>query len=51
MAQDRRANGVYEFGDSRFLAAQRRLTDRSDGRPIELTAKALDALQVEQRAR
>jgi TolB-like protein len=44
MAEDRRADGVYEFGDFRLLAAQRRLTARSDGRLIELTAKALDTL-------
>jgi DNA-binding winged helix-turn-helix (wHTH) protein len=35
---------VYEFGDFRLFAAQRRLTSRSDGRPIELTPKALDTL-------
>ena len=43
MAEDGGADGVYEFGDFRLLAAQRRLTDR-DGRPIELTPKALDTL-------
>jgi hypothetical protein len=40
MAEDRRADGVYEFGDFRLLAAERRLTARNDGRPIELTQKA-----------
>jgi TolB-like protein/tetratricopeptide (TPR) repeat protein len=44
MAEGLRAEGVYEFGDYRLLAAQRRLIARSDGRPIELTQKALDAL-------
>jgi len=44
MAEERRADGVYEFGDFRLFAAQRRLTARSDGRAIELSAKALDAL-------
>jgi len=44
MAEDRRADGVYDFGDFRLLAAERRLTARSDGRPIELTPKALDTL-------
>jgi TolB-like protein/Tfp pilus assembly protein PilF len=44
MAEVGRADGVYEFGDFRLLAAQRRLIARSDGRPIEVTAKALDAL-------
>jgi adenylate cyclase len=44
MAEGRRAEGVFEFGDFRFLAAQRRLTARTDGRAIELTQKALDAL-------
>jgi len=44
MAEDRRADGVYEFGDFRLLAAQRRLLARTDGRPIELTPKALDTL-------
>ncbi len=44
MAEGGRAEGVYEFGDFRLLAAQRRLTQRSDGRPIELTPKALDTL-------
>jgi TolB-like protein/Tfp pilus assembly protein PilF len=37
-------DGVYEFGDFRLLAAQRRLTARLDGRAIELTPKALDTL-------
>jgi len=46
MAEDRRAGGVYEFGNFRLHAAQRRLTDCSDGRAIELTAKALDALHL-----
>jgi TolB-like protein len=44
MAEVGRADGVYEFGDFRLLAAQRRLVARSDGRPVEVTAKALDAL-------
>jgi len=44
MPEGRRADGVYEFGDFRLLAAQRRLTARADGRPIELTPKALDTL-------
>src|SRR5262249_48860995 len=44
MTDGRRVEGVYEFGDFRLLAAERRLTARTDGRPIELTQKALDAL-------
>ncbi|HKF97690.1 MAG TPA: winged helix-turn-helix domain-containing protein, partial [Steroidobacteraceae bacterium] len=44
MAEGLRADGVYEFGDFRLIAAQRRLTTRSDGRDIELTPKALDTL-------
>src|SRR6516164_6493467 len=44
MAEGGLAEGVYEFGDFRLHAAQRRLTARSDGRAIELTPKALDAL-------
>jgi DNA-binding winged helix-turn-helix (wHTH) protein len=44
MAEGGRSDGVYEFGDFRFHAPQRRLTSRSDGRPIELTPKALDTL-------
>src|SRR5215467_10368694 len=44
MAEGPRVEGVYEFGDFRLLAAERRLTARTDGRPIELTQKALDAL-------
>jgi len=45
MAEGPRSEGVvYEFGDFRLHAAQRRLTARSDGGPIELTAKALDTL-------
>ena len=44
MPEGRRADGVYEFGDFRLLAAQRRLTARTDGRVIELTPKALDTL-------
>jgi hypothetical protein len=44
MPEGCRADGVYEFGDFRLLAAQRRLTARADGRPIELTPKALDTL-------
>jgi TolB-like protein len=44
MAEGRQVEGVYEFGDFRLLAAERRLTARTDGRPIELTQKALDAL-------
>jgi TolB-like protein len=43
MAESHRADGIYEFGDFRLLAAQRRLTAR-DGRAIELTPKALDTL-------
>jgi TolB-like protein len=45
MAEVGGADGVYEFGDFRLLAAQRRLTARLDGRPIELTPKALDTLR------
>jgi TolB-like protein/Tfp pilus assembly protein PilF len=45
MAESRRADGVYEFGDFRLLTAQRSLTARSDGRPIELTQKGFDALR------
>src|SRR5215475_4936860 len=44
MAEGPRVEGVYEFGDFRLLAAERRLTTRKDGRPIELTQKALDTL-------
>src|SRR5499427_2908899 len=44
MAEGGRGEGVYEFGDFRLLAAERRLTTRADGRPIELTPKALDTL-------
>src|SRR5215469_2616251 len=44
MAEGPRVEGVYEFGDFRLLAAERRLTARTDGRSIELTQKALDAL-------
>jgi DNA-binding winged helix-turn-helix (wHTH) protein len=44
MGEGLRADGVYEFGDFRLHAAERRLTARTDGRPIELTAKALDTL-------
>src|SRR5215469_16036310 len=44
MAEGLRADGVYEFGGFRLHAAQRRVTARADGRPIELTPKALDAL-------
>lgn len=45
MDEGRRADGGYEFGDFRLLAAQRSLTARSDGRPIELTQKAFDTLR------
>jgi len=44
MAEGLRADGVYEFAGFRLQAAQRRLTARSDGRPIELSPKALDTL-------
>src|SRR5215831_20900456 len=44
MAEGPRAEGFYEFGEFRLHAAERRLTSRADGRPIELTAKALDTL-------
>src|SRR5215472_14226991 len=44
MTEGRRADGVYEFGGFRLHAAERRLTARTDGRPIELTPKALDTL-------
>jgi len=44
MAEGGRSDGVYEFGDFRFHAPQRRLTSRSDGRPIELNPKAIDTL-------
>ena len=44
MDEGRLPDGVYEFGDFRLLAAQRRLTARSDGRQIELTQKAFEAL-------
>jgi DNA-binding response OmpR family regulator len=37
-------SGVYEFAEFRLLAAQRRLVARADGRPIDLTQKAFDAL-------
>ncbi len=45
MDEGRRADGAYEFGDFCLLAAQRSLTARSDGRPIELTQKAFDTLR------
>jgi adenylate cyclase len=45
MDEGRPADGVYEFGDFRLLAAQRSLTARSDGRPIDLTQKAFDTLR------
>jgi TolB-like protein len=45
MDEGRRADGVYEFGDFRLLAAQRSLTARGDGKPIELTQKAFDTLR------
>jgi TolB-like protein len=45
MDEGRRADGVYEFGEFRLLAAQRSLTARGDGRPIELTQKAFDTLR------
>src|SRR5215469_10152045 len=44
MAEGPRAEGIYEFGEFRLYAAERRLTSRTDGRPIELTPKALDTL-------
>src|SRR5262249_28912916 len=45
MAEGGRAEGgVYEFGDFRLDAAQRRLTAGAGGRAIELTPKDLDAL-------
>src|SRR5262249_47790834 len=44
MAEGGHADSVYEFGDFRLMAAQRRLTASSDGRPIELTPKAFDTL-------
>jgi DNA-binding winged helix-turn-helix (wHTH) protein len=44
MAEGRSSDAIYEFGDFRFHAAQRQLTARGDGRPIELTPKALDTL-------
>jgi len=44
MAESRRGEGVFEFGDFRLHAAQRRLASRADGRAIELSPKALDAL-------
>jgi TolB-like protein len=44
MAEGPRSEDVYEFGDFRLFAAERRLTTRTGGRPIELTQKALDAL-------
>ena len=44
MAEGGRAEGVYEFGDFRLHAAERRLNSRGDSRPIELTPKALDTL-------
>jgi len=34
MDEGRQADGVYDFGDFRLLAAQRRLTARSDGRLV-----------------
>jgi len=45
MADGLRADGVYEFGDFRLIAAQRRLTVRSDGRAIE-PARAGPARQL-----
>ena len=44
MDDGRATGGVYEFSGFRLAAAQRRLTSRTDGRPIELTPKAFDAL-------
>jgi TolB-like protein len=44
MAEGPRIEGVYEFGDFRLFAAERRLMTRTGGRQIELTQKALDAL-------
>src|SRR5499425_181960 len=44
MGEGLRVDGVYEFGDFRLHAAERQLTARTDGRPIVLTPKALDAL-------
>jgi TolB-like protein len=41
---DNPSSGVYEFAEFRLLAAQRRLVARADGRPIDLTHKAFDAL-------
>jgi adenylate cyclase len=41
---DHPSGGVYEFAEFRLLAAQRRLVARADGRPIDLTQKAFDAL-------
>ena len=44
MDDGRGAGGAYEFAEFRLLAAQRRLTLRADGRIIDLTPKAFDAL-------
>jgi TolB-like protein/Tfp pilus assembly protein PilF len=41
---DHPSGGVFEFAEFRLLAAQRRLVARADGRPIDLTQKAFDAL-------
>jgi TolB-like protein len=45
MDDHRGAARVYEFAGFRLAAAQRRLTARADGRAIDLTPKAFDALQ------
>ena len=44
MPESRHRDGVYEFGDFRLFAAQRRVTTRKDDRAIELSQKAFDAL-------
>jgi TolB-like protein len=44
MDHGRGGEAVYEFGDFRLVAAKRQLLARADGRPIDLTQKAFDAL-------
>jgi TolB-like protein/tetratricopeptide (TPR) repeat protein len=44
MDHGRGGDAVYDFAEFRLVAAQRRLLSRADGRPIELSQKAFDAL-------
>jgi TolB-like protein/Tfp pilus assembly protein PilF len=44
MDQGRGGDAVYEFAEFRLVAAKRQLLSRTDGRPIDLTQKAFDAL-------